>query len=364
MVLHVRELANEEGQRLSRLAKRTNNVVTLRRAQVLLHSAQGFTPPKIAELLGLTVEWVRHIINEFNASGFDSLKPKPAAGGRPRTFDDEIRLEIVNMALTPPPKLGYPFTQWSLRKLRTALIEKEVVADISVSNLQKVLTSEALSFQAVRTWKDSKDPSFVSKKKRIDGLTRKRHNPPVVISFDEMGPIELRPKGGRGWKRQGHPASVPATYTRKSGTRQFLCAFNYHHGTFFGRLRRRKLSKNILSFFIELRRHYPAEQRMYIIMDNLSAHWTPDIVEWARGNRVTLVPTPTNASWLNPIETHFNDMQKIALSGTDFRSWEEVGDALQKAIRYKNENRREMLDARDRRHKRKRLLWRLRKSGS
>ena len=56
MVLYVRELANEEGQRLSRLAKRTNNVVTLRRAQVLIHSAQGFAPPKIAELLGLTVE--------------------------------------------------------------------------------------------------------------------------------------------------------------------------------------------------------------------------------------------------------------------------------------------------------------------
>ena len=126
MVLHVRELANEEGQRLSRLAKRINNVVTLRRAQALLHSAQGFTSPRIAELLGLTVEWVRHIINEFNASGFDSL--------RPGTFDDEIRLEIVNMALTPPQKLGYPFTQWPLRKLRAALIEKEIVADISVSN--------------------------------------------------------------------------------------------------------------------------------------------------------------------------------------------------------------------------------------
>lgn len=68
---------------------------------MLLHSAHLFTPPKIAELLGLTVEWVRHIITEFNASGFDSLKPKPAAGGRPWPFGDEIRPEIVNMALTP-----------------------------------------------------------------------------------------------------------------------------------------------------------------------------------------------------------------------------------------------------------------------
>ena len=143
-----------------------------------------------------------------------------------------------------------------------------------------------------------------------------------MIVFDEMGPMELRLKGGRGWRMQGHPASVPATYTRKNGTMQFLCAFNCHHGTFFGRLRRRKLSKNILSFFIELRWHYPAEQRMHKIMDNLSAHWTQDIVKWARGNRVTLVPTPADASWLNPIETHFNDMQKIALSGTYFGSWD------------------------------------------
>ena len=87
-------------------------------------------------------------------------------------------------------------------------------------------------------------------------------------------------------------------------------------------------------------------------------------MKWAKCNRVTHVPTPTNASWLNPTETHFNDIWKIALSGTYFRSWEEVDDALQKAIRYKNENRREMLDARDRRHRRKRLLQRLRKSGS
>jgi len=167
------------------------------------------------------------------------------------------------MALTPPQKFSYLFTQWSLRKLRSVLIEKGTVADISFSNLQKVLTSEALSFQTVCTWKDSGDPEFEVKKRRIDILTRKRHNPHVVIVYDEMGMIELRPKGGRGWRRQGHTATVPATYTRSKGTERFLCAFNYYHGTFFRRLRRRKLSKNMLSFFVELRRHYPAEQLMH-----------------------------------------------------------------------------------------------------
>ncbi|MBX8634299.1 MAG: hypothetical protein KHF84_07335 [Thermoplasmata archaeon] len=66
--------------------------------------------------------------------------------------------------------------------------------------------------------------------------------------------------------------------------------------------------------------------------------------------------TPTNASWLNPIETHFNDMQRIALSGTDFRSWNEMDAALQKAIKYKNENRKEILDAQERRRHRSDVL--------
>ncbi len=199
MTLYVRSLLNEEGKRLSRTARKTNNAITLRRAQVILHSAQGFTPPKIADMLGLSVEWTRHIIHEFNEKGFDSLKPLPNKGGtgRPRKFVDEIRLEMVNVALTPPSSMGYPFTTWSLRKLRDAIVEKGIVADISVSNLQKILKDEELTYQAVRTWKESDDPDFGRKKRRIDRLTRRRHNPPVVISFDEAGPLQAQAGGWR-----------------------------------------------------------------------------------------------------------------------------------------------------------------------
>ena len=191
MTLHVRTLLNEEGKKLSRTARKTNNAITLRREQIILHSAQGFSSPRIAIMLGLSVEWVRHIIHEFNARGFESLKSSPNRGGtgRPRKFADEIRLEMVNMALTPPSSLGYPFTTWSLRKLRDAIVEKGIVADISVSNLQKILKDEELTYQAVKTWKESDDPDFDKKKKRIDRLTRKKHNPPVVISDDEVGPL-------------------------------------------------------------------------------------------------------------------------------------------------------------------------------
>ncbi len=104
-------------------------------------------------------------------------------------------------------------------------------------------------------------------------------------------------------------------------------------------------------------------------MDNLSAHETEDIVKWARKNSVSFAPIPTNASWLNPVECHIGDIQRLALKDTDYRSWPEISEALQGAIRYKNAHRKEMLDnrekrKRDRRTARKRVIWKFRTQNS
>jgi hypothetical protein len=41
-----------------------------------------------------------------------------------------------------------------------------------------------------------------------------------------------------------------------------------------------------------------------VIMDNLSANKTPAIRAWASRHNVELCPTPTNASWADPIVRH------------------------------------------------------------
>ena len=45
--------------------------------------------------------------------------------------------------------------------------------------------------------------------------------------------------------------------------------------------------------------------RIYLVNDNLSLHWTPEIRAWAELHNVELVPTPTSASHLNRIECQF-----------------------------------------------------------
>ncbi|CAD5911662.1 protein of unknown function [Streptomyces sp. KY75] len=84
--MQVREIDDDEGRRLLRIVRRgTGSVVTWRRAQMVLLSAQGIPLAKIAEVSFTSDDRVRDVIHNFNTNDFDSLYPK-YKGGLPRTF--------------------------------------------------------------------------------------------------------------------------------------------------------------------------------------------------------------------------------------------------------------------------------------
>jgi Homeodomain-like domain len=79
--VQVRELDQAEGQRLLRSLRRgTGSVVTWRRAQVLLLSAQRMPVPKIAEVTFTSPDRVRDVIHNFNTDGFE----RGGGGAAPR----------------------------------------------------------------------------------------------------------------------------------------------------------------------------------------------------------------------------------------------------------------------------------------
>jgi hypothetical protein len=53
--------------------------------------------------------------------------------------------------------------------------------------------------------------------------------------------------------------------------------------------------------------------RIYLVNDNLSLHWTPEIRAWAELHNVELVPTPTPASHLNRIDCQFRPLWEFVL---------------------------------------------------
>jgi hypothetical protein len=114
--VQVRPISDEEGNRLLRIVRRgTGSVVTWRRAQMVLLSAQHMPVAKIAEVTFTSPDRVRDVIHNFNTDGFHSLYPR-YAGGRPPKFDLQQWAEIKQIALSRPEDHDLPFSVWSLSK--------------------------------------------------------------------------------------------------------------------------------------------------------------------------------------------------------------------------------------------------------
>ena len=115
--VRVRTISNDEGNRLLRIVRRSSgSVVTWRRAQMVLLSAQGMDPVRIAQVTFTSADRVRDVIHNFNADGFDALYPR-YRGGRPPTFTLPQRQQIKRVALSRPSDHDLPFSTWSLAKL-------------------------------------------------------------------------------------------------------------------------------------------------------------------------------------------------------------------------------------------------------
>jgi transposase len=346
----VRDLLPEEGNRLKRLSRKATSEAKRERALICWASATKMSAPQIAALVGSDESHVRKVIQAFNERGFGSLDPE-LRGGRPRRITAEQRARIVAVAGARPDTLGVPATRWSLKRLARYLREQHIV-QVSPAHLGRILAAAGLSFQRTRTWKASPDPDYEAKAARVIALYAGPPADGVVISFDQMGPISLRPHPGAGWAQRKRPERQRATYTRRHGIRYVMGAIDVHADRLRVRLRPRRRGSDNLAFLKQIRGCYPRRLRIYWIQDNLSANWTPDIRAYAAANNIELVATPTYASYLNRIECHFLPISEFVVKNADYPDWDAFAHALARHVTYRNgEHRNQRLTDLERRHR-------------
>ena len=329
----VRSLTHQEAVKLKRMSTRAEHQATRIRAAILLASNVKTPVPQIARMWLTDESHVRKVIHEFNEEGFDSLRPE-YRGGRSRRITASERQRAIAVAGARPDTQGVPLTRWSLDRLSAYLAEHGVL--ISPVHLWRLLADAGLSFQRTRSWKASPDPDYQARAARVLELYAAAPIDGPVISFDQMGPISLKPIHGAGWARRKRPERLRATYNRKHGIRYIFGALDVHRDRLYARMRPRRAGRDVLGFMRTIRLVYPARQKLYWIQDNLSANWTPDICAYADANRIELVATPTYASYLNRIESHFRPIQEFVFNDTDYRDWATAQRAVADYITHRN----------------------------
>ncbi|MBR7831477.1 helix-turn-helix domain-containing protein [Actinospica sp. MGRD01-02] len=117
-------MSMEEGRKLQRITRTAKDPVRLRRAIVVMMSAQGQSVPAITSLMQVTDDYVRDVIHAFNERGFEALDPK-WSGGRPPTISQDTRERICLIARTVPAELRVLVELDRVRVRRTAVLRPQ-----------------------------------------------------------------------------------------------------------------------------------------------------------------------------------------------------------------------------------------------
>jgi transposase len=166
-VLFVRELSDTE-RRTLQAGLRSREAFTLRRAQILLASAQGQRPALIASRLGCAVGTVRNTIHAFEKEGADCLGEKKRGPKDAQPILDEAKAGPLKGILHQSPRrFGKAQSTWTLDLLADVAFEQELTPRrLSHETVRQAVKRLGSGWKRAKQWITSPDPAYARKKKR------------------------------------------------------------------------------------------------------------------------------------------------------------------------------------------------------
>jgi transposase len=306
--------------RMSRSTGLPHRVVI--QARGLLLAADGVSNQEIARQCGVDSDAVRRWRDRFVAQGVDGIGRIAKGRGRKPWLPTGAVEEVVRLTHQELPADGS--TQWSTRSMAARVgIGKDAVA--------KIWADHGLKPWKIDTFKISNDPRFEEKLVDVVGLYL---NPPAraaVFSFDEKTQCQAldRTQPSLPMKR-GRAGTMTHDYKR-NGTIDLFAAMNLATGEVLTDLQKSHAGTDVLRFFKQIDTSVPRGMAVHVVLDNLSAHSTPEITKWLAHRdrrRWHLHFTPTSSSWVNLIERWFKELTDRRLRRGTFTSVADLSTAI------------------------------------
>ena len=141
----IRKLTKTERQEVENLFRKGPNNRVRKRAHAVRLSAMGYTVTQVAEILGCHRQSVHNWFDMFEQRGPQGLYDKPRSG-RPVMATVDYRTQLIEAIRTNPRKMGYPFTVWTLTRIR-AHMAREMSILLSESRVRQIMKEEGLVFK-------------------------------------------------------------------------------------------------------------------------------------------------------------------------------------------------------------------------
>lgn len=298
--------------------------------------AEGNRAAKIAELVGSTkptvYKWVDRYA-KFGVAGLASVR----SSGKPPQIPGPVRARILALTRRSPPA-DSGLSHWSSREMARYLRRREGI-DVSHDFIAGLWRREGLQPHRVGTFKLSKDPEFEAKVFDVVGLYLDPPEGAVVLSYDEKTQVQALDRTQPALPIDfGKTAKRTHDYVR-CGTTNLFAAFNVKTGQVMAECFSRRRIPEFLRFMDRVVARYPEDQKLHVVMDNLSTHSGKEVDKWlARHPNVKFHYTPVGSSWLNQVEGWFGIITRQAIRRGTFTSLSQLVRRISDYVQNWNED--------------------------
>jgi transposase len=319
--LFVRPLSPEEHQALHK-GRRSSQAFTRMRSQILLASADGLPPSRIAQNLRCAVQTVRNALHAFHAEALDCLREKSSRPQTARPVLDAAGHERLRDLLHRSPRdFGKPTSLWTL-DLAAEVCQQQGLTPRQLSGeaIRLALRRLGVGWKRAKHWITSPDPAYARKKHRRDRLIRLvEGHPGWVLGFqDETWWSRLARPALHAWAG-GEPMHLKQLEAEKGDPDpKALCCYGLLRADTGGVLVRfvdgrpvSQVTEDFLGWVCQ-RLADEGKRALLLVWDNASWHVSQRVRAWIKthnrrvkregGVRIIVCYLPIKSPWLNAIE--------------------------------------------------------------
>jgi transposase len=286
----------------------------LKRAQVLLAAASGSSDVMIAQNLSVGASTVYRTKRRFVEEGLEAaLSEEPRPGADRKLAANEEALLIATACASPPSGRA----RWTLALLAGEMVRLTDHDSLSTETIRRRLAENKLKPWQKKMWCIPKvDAEFVARMEDVlDLYAEEPDEERPVVCFDETPrqligeartPVAAKP---------GKTARFDYEYVR-NGTANVFMFVDVNRPWRHAKVTDRRTCADFAECMRDLVDvHYPAAERIRVVMDNLSTHSAAALYETFNAaearrilRRLEIHYTPKHASWLNMVEIEIGVM--------------------------------------------------------
>jgi hypothetical protein len=272
----------------------------------------------------------------------------------PPLSPSQVAERLQDVIAQSPRNFQREQSRWTLASLQQCC--QEWIGVATPAGVWKLLHRFALRYKRARLYVHSPDLAYAHKRQRIAAIEAQVRADPqrlVLLYLDECT-YSRAPTLANAYVPSGHCQARAALGYRANYEYRILAALDAVSGQVHYQQRNHIRRNNLVAFWQQLRQAYPQAEVIYVVLDNWPVHYHADSLaclqpqpfaadfiqpgNWPTQPTLTpaspplpivLLPLPTYASWLNPIEKLWRFLRQTV---THLHPFEDDSDALKAAV--------------------------------